>query len=121
MARDREKYNKAKREWYHRNKEKHLVSHRAKKKRLKEYISSLKNVPCTDCGIKYPPYIMDFDHLPKYEKKYNVGTLSSYSVRVIDEEVKKCEVVCANCHRERTHKRRLHLISSMEEQVVSTD
>src|SRR5207245_2408021 len=26
------------------------------------FIRAAKNVPCTDCGVKYPYYVMDFDH-----------------------------------------------------------
>lgn len=29
-----------------------------------------------------------------------------YSIKRISEEIKKCEIVCANCHAIRTHERR---------------
>jgi hypothetical protein len=69
-------------------------------------INSIKNIPCTDCGIKYPPYVMDFDHV-KGQKEFNIG--SKYHGRSVDKlilEIEKCEIVCANCHRIRTHERR---------------
>ena len=25
-------------------------------------IVAAKNVPCMDCGVRYPTYVMDFDH-----------------------------------------------------------
>ena len=60
-----------------------------------------------DCGKKYPPYVMDFNHRPG-EKK--VGKISSmaHSGRLsrLVAEITKCDVVCDNCHRGRTHKRR---------------
>lgn len=48
---------------------------------------------------------MDFDHRDPNEKKYTVARLigSNYSLRVVERELSKCDVVCANCHRERTH------------------
>lgn len=77
----------------------------AKSRRIK-YVKAkqdAKNVPCTDCGIKYPSYVMDFDHV-RGEKQFNIG---SYPLTTIPlaKEIEKCDVVCSNCHRERTHKR----------------
>jgi hypothetical protein len=65
-----------------------------------------KNRPCADCGRSYPPYVMDFDHV-RGEKVANVSVLvaGGASRRRVLAEIAKCEVVCANCHRERTHGR----------------
>jgi hypothetical protein len=59
-----------------------------------------------DCGQTFPPYVMDFDHV-RGEKKYNVGLMASsgYSLKMIAAEIQKCDLVCANCHRIRTHQR----------------
>lgn len=65
---------------------------------------SLKNVPCTDCGENYPSYIMDFDHLDGNTKYQNVSALINSKGKLL-EEIKKCEIVCSNCHRERTFNR----------------
>ena len=62
-----------------------------------------KDVPCADCGIKYPYYVMQFDHV-RGVKLFNLGNTNSGIKKVI-EEIAKCEVVCANCHMERTHVR----------------
>ncbi len=32
-------------------------------------INKAKNVPCLDCGILYPSYVMDFDHREPAKKK----------------------------------------------------
>lgn len=76
-----------------------------RKKKLREYIQSLKKKPCVDCGVEYPYYVMQFDHLEGYTKE--VGLARVPSKAKIDKEVLKCEVVCANCHAERTHKRKI--------------
>jgi hypothetical protein len=49
---------------------------------------------------------MDFDHV-RGEKVANVSVLvaGGASRRRVLAEIAKCEVVCANCHRERTHGR----------------
>ena len=67
-------------------------------------IEKIKSVPCLDCGNSYPPEAMDFDHV-RGTKKFNISTAHSKSWRVIEEEIAKCEVVCANCHRVRTRRR----------------
>ena len=71
-----------------------------------EYINSKKRVPCADCGGEFPEYCMDFHHI--VDKPYlNRVSIKNYlkdrSVKRIDEELDKCVVVCANCHRIRHH------------------
>jgi hypothetical protein len=91
-SRDRDYTNNLARENYKRNAEK-----------LHSYKES---IPCTDCGNYYPFYVMDFDHL--YDKIKNVSLLvKSHTFKKLLEEIKKCELVCANCHRIRTFQARL--------------
>ena len=41
------------------------------------------------------------------DKSFNVSRMSRLgSKRKIDEEIAKCEVVCSNCHRERTQQQK---------------
>jgi len=61
---------------------------------------------CADCSYRGAPEALDFDHLPGSDKRRNVGAMLGYSWEAILSEVDKCEVVCANCHRIRTHDRR---------------
>ncbi len=60
--------------------------------------------PCTDCGRSYPPYVMEWDHLPGTIKKLVLSDTrrAAHAKKRILEELEKCELVCANCHRERT-------------------
>jgi len=79
-------------------------------KRNQDFIRAYKeNHPCVDCNTRYPYYVMDFDHLEGFEKLSNVSLLTrqAFSLERIEEEMAKCELVCSNCHRKRTHKRRL--------------
>ena len=71
-----------------------------------ELVRSLKEQRCPDCGIEYPHYVMDFDHVVG-SKVTNIGKMMLHkgTNRLIDEIV-KCEVVCSNCHRIREWKRR---------------
>lgn len=68
----------------------------------KEYIRKLKDVPCMDCGIKYPYYVMDLDHRDPSTKHKSVAQMMRYPKGLLIIEAAKCDVVCSNCHRERT-------------------
>ena len=67
-------------------------------------IRDAKDRPCADCGVQYPYYVMQFDHV-RGEKKFNLGGGWNNSIEAIQEEIAKCDVVCANCHAERTYQR----------------
>ncbi len=64
----------------------------------------LSNHPCADCG-EDDVVVLEFDHLR--DKTASVGSLVSggYRWSRIMEEIEKCDVVCANCHRRRTYTR----------------
>lgn len=62
----------------------------------------LKDRPCADCGKKYHPKLMEFDHLPGHEKSVTIGHMGA-GMQALDREVSKCDVVCLMCHRTRTH------------------
>lgn len=72
--------------------------------RTRYLIKYFKYRPCADCG-EADPVVLEFDHLR--DKAFDVGrSLSRRSWQSILEEIRKCEVVCANCHRRRTSLRR---------------
>lgn len=77
-----------------------------KRKEIKTYVEQQKiGKPCMDCKIIYPVYVMDYDHLDN--KKYDVGSihLRVSSLKTVQKEIDKCELVCSNCHRVRTYRR----------------
>ena len=77
-----------------------------KKAYLARYIQDLKsNTPCMDCKENYPYYVMDFDHVRGRKQKNVMELIPTLSKKKIDEEIAKCEIVCSNCHRVRTHQR----------------
>lgn len=78
------------------------------KRRAKFYreLAELKSLPCMDCGGTFPPECMDFDHV-RGDKSFDFGAgVYSFSLRRVLEEIEKCDLVCANCHRIRTRKRK---------------
>lgn len=71
---------------------------------------------CADCGEMFPPYVMHWDHLPGHIKVAEVGTMVSggWNRDAIRNEMKKCELVCANCHVMRTVRRARRTIAEDE-------
>lgn len=63
--------------------------------------------PCTDCGVRHPHWRMDFDHLDPRTKTAELALVVKlgWAKQRIEEELAKCELVCANCHRDRTWRR----------------
>jgi hypothetical protein len=75
---------------------------------IKGFVNSQKSVPCADCNITYPYYVMDFDHRNPDDKLFNISEMIySSSFSKIKEEIVKCDVVCSNCHRIRSNKENL--------------
>lgn len=103
--RDPAKNREAVRKHYYAHKDYYIEKNRRASRRKGEYIRSLRERPCTDCGVEYPYYIMEFDHLG--DKFLPISRMLTRSWKLIEAEIAKCEVVCANCHRARTHHRRL--------------
>jgi hypothetical protein len=59
---------------------------------------------CVDCGYKGHPRALDFDHLSN--KSFTIGGKGREKEwKQLLAEIEKCEVVCSNCHRIRTHNR----------------
>lgn len=76
-----------------------------RKKEMYDFISKIKSVPCQDCGNSYPSYVMDFDHRVPSEKTAEIGkVISNGSWPALYAEIDKCDIICANCHRIRTHR-----------------
>ena len=52
---------------------------------------------------------MEFDHLPEYKKLFTIGGNGARdkSLEQIQAEMDKCEIVCRNCHADRTYWRQL--------------
>lgn len=98
-------HNEYQKEYYKRNPTSINNSHKKRKAKLRTFIQERKNQPCADCKQKYPYYVMDFDHLGDKSFELSTAVNKMRSIDVIMKEVAKCDVVCANCHRERTFTR----------------
>lgn len=75
---------------------------KARRRKAKAVFEYLAKHPCVDCG-ESDLRVLDFDHVSG-EKLLAVRTMLSRSWRIdlIFDEIAKCEVRCANCHRKVT-------------------
>jgi hypothetical protein len=68
-----------------------------------ELVKTIKSTtPCQDCGTLFSPWVMDMDHFGK-EKRGNINKMQTGSMEALQMELSLCDVVCVNCHRDRTH------------------
>ena len=115
---------------YHRNRQQYRD--RCKKTRKKRtiinrqrWVRFLLDHPCVFCN-ESDIRCLDFDHIDPKTKKYSISRMLSIGVtwNVILVEIKKCRVLCANCHRKRTSKQfgyfKETAISSVEERWAYT-
>ena len=96
----KEKHAEYSRKYYEKNKEKVIAANNVVKARGKEkwelYKGSLKCARCDESHIA----CMDFHHLDPAEKEYEVSKLVGNGMYTkAYKEIKKCIVLCANCHR----------------------
>lgn len=69
-----------------------------------------KGTPCMDCGGVFEWVSMDWDHRPGEIKLFGLAsmgrrTINQERIKKMEDEMAKCDLVCANCHRVRTRDR----------------
>lgn len=89
------------------NKESRISRSSERRLEAKKIINKIKSkTPCFDCGKKFPPVAMDFDHCKGKNKGISSMVSQGYKIDLILEEIKLCQIVCACCHRIRTANRK---------------
>jgi len=82
------------------------VTERNKKKArvIRQFVFDfLKEHPCIDCG-ESDPICLEFDHLGDKKIEVSIMVKNKRPIEEIQEEMNKCVVRCANCHRKKTAK-----------------
>ena len=69
---------------------------------------------CRRCG-ESDPIVLDFHHIKPATKKAKVSRLvdCAFNKTIILLEIRKCVVLCANCHRKYHHKRKNDISGSL--------
>lgn len=90
---------------YKKNKEKYLEKNTKHRKYLRAYINRYKQYcGCRVCGDKRF-WVLDFHHIDPKEKDFTISLdINRFSIRTLKNELRKCEVLCANCHRDLHYK-----------------
>lgn len=85
---------------YYKNKKSYIDRNINTKKRNKEYILEFKSSnPCSNCGEE-DPRCLDFHHIDPKSKVLEVSKLAHNGcIDLVKLEIKKCIMLCANCHR----------------------
>ena len=85
--------------WYDTKKSKH--KYHTKRKKM---VSQLKSHGCALCGYNKCAAALDFHHVGNRLFRINCDTIhSGYTNQEIADEIAKCVLLCANCHREVHH------------------
>lgn len=97
-------------EHYQQNKQDYINKAKVTQKKLISKIDEIKRTtPCSDCHKLFNPWQMDFDH--RENKEFGIcKALRRQGIgwKRLQKEIVKCDLVCANCHRNRTHNRLAH-------------
>ena len=99
--------NERKRYYYKNNVIKFLGYNKKSISRNREFVLNYKKTHnCVDCGMS-DYRCMDFHHLDPNMKLANISDIKMFSnsMKKLKEEIDKCVILCANCHRIRHHKK----------------
>lgn len=114
------------RAYYERDPDRYLYNirkvHAKARAAAKQYVSDyLSSHPCVDCG-ETDPVVMEFDHV-RGEKINNVSAMVAKAYRLwrIEQEIEKCDVRCANCHRKITHSRRKESVAGRTARLLTSN
>lgn len=99
-------------EWrkiYYKENKKKLISKNNKwvkiiQERNQNYVLNyLLTHPCIMCG-EDDPIVLEFDHKDRTDKSKEISSavVHGWSIKKIENEIQKCDVLCANCHKRRT-------------------
>lgn len=96
--------------WQKENKEKfYSYLKKSSDKKREFYIEYKKTLKCQNCGENHPACLV-FHHRNPAEKEFNIAMKApNKSKEQLMNEIAKCDVLCANCHR------KLHYNEKMSE------
>lgn len=97
------------RKYYHEKRDKKARVEYDRKRRL-EIVKIIQKIKldnwCKICWYNKSPFSLHFDHRDRKTKTNNIGTMvwNWNWLKIIMKEIDKCDILCANCHWEKTNK-----------------
>lgn len=110
MPRDIEKVRAARRRWYERNKDHAIAKVRERQESIKQWLAVYKGgLKCQNCP-ENRICCLDFHHRDSTMKEVSLSYVASngWSIQRILDEIAKCDVLCANCHRWHHYQERIN-------------
>jgi hypothetical protein len=93
--------NESTRTHYNNNKKQYLERNKRRTKEARDYVIDFKKKSvCKKCG-ENRWWVLDFHHVDK--KKEDINKLVTHGITMVKKEIKKCIILCANCHRDLHH------------------
>lgn len=84
--------------WRMNNSERHKQIRKEVTKRAMNYVNEYRRQhPCIACGEK-EICCLEFHHKDPKKKEHQISDMRGCSIERIDNEIKKCVILCANCH-----------------------
>ena len=98
------------RKWYAKNKKSEIAHVTRRKKQIKKWLQEYKkSLVCSKCEENHPA-TLEFHHPAGLKKDRSVSEMvaDGISIKRVLEEIKKCEVLCSNCHKKIHYKERIN-------------
>lgn len=90
---------------------KHKLKASNKAKQAREWVNNYKKeCECEKCGDKRW-YVLQFHHIDPSKKEFNISDTRKSSIKSLSDEIKKCKILCSNCHLEFHYMEREHNIT----------
>ena len=98
-AKHKEGNRRALRKFYAAHKEQYIERNRGRKAKIFAFIREIKErSKCAHCGMA-DWRCLDFHHKNPKQKEFAVSSGLGFSKKRVLKEIKKCIILCANCHR----------------------
>lgn len=78
---------------------KNIIAVQKRRRKLKKMAVEYKGGCCQECGYHKYISVLEFHHRDPNEKDFGISTKTN-SWEIIKNELDKCDMLCANCHRE---------------------
>ena len=93
-------------EWYERQKQnnpeklkqRHAYAAKRRQENKSFYVKQFGSV-CANCNQEFPDCVFEFHHTNHLEKELEPSHMFHLRKEVIENELSKCIMLCANCHR----------------------
>ena len=94
--------------WYSTNRETQIERVQKRNKRIRDekrkYVFDIISSSVCSCG-ESSPAALQFDHIDGHRKVTNIAKMvadTRWSLKHLVDEIKKCQILCANCHAKKT-------------------